>query len=82
MLVEHPDENRGDPDLTLMQTSALERFHALRVAVDQLHGIVISPRLADKYARAESIVAEINASAPNFSPFNVGNLNRLTQHAS
>ena len=36
MLVEHPGDNRGDPDLTLMAPSTLERFDALWVAID--HG--------------------------------------------
>ena len=36
MLVEHPGDNRGDPDLTLMAPSSLERFDALWVAID--HG--------------------------------------------
>lgn len=34
----------------------------------QLHGIVISPRIAANYTDAESIIKEINESAPNFSP--------------
>jgi len=36
MFVEHPGNNRGDPDLTLMAPSTLERFDALWVAID--HG--------------------------------------------
>ncbi|WP_026688040.1 ankyrin repeat domain-containing protein [Azovibrio restrictus] len=36
MLVEHTGNNRGDPDLTLMAPSHLERFDALWVAID--HG--------------------------------------------
>ena len=36
MLVEHPGNNRGDPDLTLMAPSTLERFDALWIAID--HG--------------------------------------------
>lgn len=36
ILVEHPGNNRGDPDLTLMAPSTLERFDALWVAID--HG--------------------------------------------
>lgn len=42
MLVEHPGENRGDPNLTLMQTSALERFDALWVAVAHGRHMVVS----------------------------------------
>lgn len=42
-----------------------ERWDDLRA---QLHGIVISPRLAEKYKDAGDMVAEINAAAPNFSP--------------
>lgn len=34
----------------------------------QLHGIVISPRIAEKYSNAEEMVSEINGAAPNFSP--------------
>ena len=34
----------------------------------QLHGIVISSRIAEKYPDAEGMVAEINDVAPNFSP--------------
>ncbi|MBU1364152.1 MAG: ankyrin repeat domain-containing protein [Gammaproteobacteria bacterium] len=36
MLVEHTENNRGDPDQTLMAPSHLERFDALWVAID--HG--------------------------------------------
>lgn len=36
MLVEYAGSNRGDPDLTLMAPTALERFDALWVAID--HG--------------------------------------------
>ncbi|WP_316852131.1 ankyrin repeat domain-containing protein [Ralstonia thomasii] len=36
MLVEHPGPNRGNPELTLMPPSSLERFDALWVAID--HG--------------------------------------------
>jgi len=36
MLVEHTGNNRGDPDLTLIAPSHLERFDALWVAID--HG--------------------------------------------
>lgn len=42
-----------------------DRWDDLRA---QLHGIVISPRIADKYSDAEEVVAEINDAAPNFSP--------------
>lgn len=42
-----------------------DRWDDLRA---QLHGIVISPRIAEKYADAEECIAEINAAAPNFSP--------------
>lgn len=34
----------------------------------QLHGIVISPRIAEKYSDSLEMVAEINEAAPNFSP--------------
>ncbi len=37
----------------------------------QLHGIVISPRVAESYVGAEWVIAEINASAPNFSPSHI-----------
>jgi len=41
MLVEHSGPNRGDPDLTLMTPSSLERFDALWVAIDHgQHSIV------------------------------------------
>lgn len=36
MLVEHPGNNRGDPELTLMAPTSMERFDALWVAID--HG--------------------------------------------
>jgi hypothetical protein len=42
-----------------------ERWDDLRA---QLHGIVISSKLASQLADAESIIMEINGSAPNFSP--------------
>ncbi|WP_051861817.1 helicase-related protein [Ferrovum myxofaciens] len=42
-----------------------DRWDDLRA---QLHGIVISPRIAGKYLDAEEMVAEINGAAPNFSP--------------
>ena len=42
-----------------------DRWDDLRA---QLHGIVISPCIADKYQDAEEMVTEINAAAPNFSP--------------
>ncbi len=42
-----------------------ERWDNLRA---QLHGIVISPRLTQKYLNETSLLEEINASAPNFSP--------------
>jgi ankyrin repeat protein len=42
MLVEHPGDNRGDPELTLMQTSALERFDALWVAVNHDRHAIVS----------------------------------------
>ena len=34
----------------------------------QLHGVVISPRIAERYPHAEDLVNEINSAAPNFSP--------------
>lgn len=42
-----------------------DRWDDLRA---QLHGIVISPRIAEKYSEAPGMVAEINDAAPNFSP--------------
>lgn len=36
MLVEHPGNNRGDPELSLIAPTTLERFDALWVAID--HG--------------------------------------------
>jgi len=42
-----------------------DRWDDLRA---QLHGITISPRIAEKYADAEEMIAEINRAAPNFSP--------------
>lgn len=42
-----------------------DRWDDLRA---QLHGIVISPRIAEKYSDGEEVVAEINDAAPNFSP--------------
>lgn len=42
-----------------------DRWDDLRA---QLHGIVISPRIAEKYSDAEEMIAEINGAAPNFSP--------------
>jgi len=41
-----------------------ERWDDLRA---QLHGIVISPRIAGKYAEKKEITS-INEAAPNFSP--------------
>lgn len=43
----------------------LDRWDDLRA---QLHGIVISPRIAEKYLDAVETIAEINGAAPNFSP--------------
>lgn len=42
-----------------------DRWDDLRA---QLHGVVISPRIAEKYSDAEEMIAEINDAAPNFSP--------------
>jgi hypothetical protein len=42
-----------------------ERWDELRA---QLHGIVIPPRLAGRYAGFDTLINEINAAAPNFSP--------------
>lgn len=42
-----------------------ERWDDLRA---QLHGIVISPRIAEKYLDAVVTIAEINDAAPKFSP--------------
>ncbi|WP_066459844.1 helicase-related protein, partial [Castellaniella caeni] len=42
-----------------------DRWDDLRA---QLHGIVISPRIAEKYIDDAEMVAEINDAAPNFSP--------------
>lgn len=46
-----------------------DRWDDLRA---QLHGIVISPRIAEKYPDAEEMIAEINGAAPNFSPSGTG----------
>lgn len=42
-----------------------DRWDDLRA---QLHGVVISPRIAQQYSDAEIMFAEINNAAPNFSP--------------
>lgn len=42
-----------------------DRWDDLRA---QLHGIVISPRIAKKYSDSDDMIAEINGAAPNFSP--------------
>ncbi|WP_316887293.1 helicase-related protein [Ralstonia flatus] len=42
-----------------------ERWDDLRA---QLHGIVISPRVADGFGDLKSTIGEINDAAPNFSP--------------
>ena len=42
-----------------------DRWDDLRA---QLHGVVISPRIAKKYPDAQDMIAEINNAAPNFSP--------------
>jgi superfamily II DNA or RNA helicase len=42
-----------------------DRWDDLRA---QLHGVVISPRIAEKYPDAKEMIAEINDAAPNFSP--------------
>ncbi len=42
-----------------------DRWDDLRA---QLHGVVISPRIAEKYSDAGELVTEINSLAPNFSP--------------
>lgn len=42
-----------------------QRWDDLRA---QLHGIVISPRLAENHPGAKEIIEEINFAAPNFSP--------------
>ncbi len=34
----------------------------------QLHGIVLTSRIAEKYSNADELVIEINEAAPNFSP--------------
>lgn len=44
-----------------------DRWDDLRA---QLHGIIISPHIAEKYSDAEEMIAEINGEAPNFSPSN------------
>lgn len=46
-----------------------DRWDDLRA---QLHGIVISPRIAEKYPDAKEMIAEINGAAPNFSPSGTG----------
>jgi len=42
-----------------------DRWEDLRA---QLHGVVISPRISERYSDAEEMVTEINDAAPNFSP--------------
>jgi hypothetical protein len=42
-----------------------DRWDDLRA---QLHGVVISPRIAEKYPNDQEMIAEINDAAPNFSP--------------
>ncbi|PTD97578.1 ankyrin repeat domain-containing protein [Pseudothauera lacus] len=42
MLVEHPGENRGDPNLPLMPPNSLERFDALWVAIDHGRHAIVS----------------------------------------
>lgn len=42
-----------------------ERWDDLRA---QLHGVIISPRIAEKYVELKEIIDEINSSAPCFSP--------------
>ncbi len=42
-----------------------DRWDDLRA---QLHGVVISPRIADNYVDAEKMISEINDAAPDFSP--------------
>lgn len=42
-----------------------DRWDDLRA---QLHGLVISPRIAEKYWNVDKLMAEINDAAPNFSP--------------
>ncbi|MFV5215228.1 ankyrin repeat domain-containing protein [Azonexus caeni] len=42
MLVEHPGENRGDPDLTLIAPSHLTRFDALWVAINHGRHAIVS----------------------------------------
>ena len=42
MLVEHIGVNRGDPDLTLMPPSSLERFDALWIAIDHGQHAIVS----------------------------------------
>ena len=42
MLVEHPGDNRGDPELTLIPASALERFYALWIALAHQRNHIVS----------------------------------------
>jgi superfamily II DNA or RNA helicase len=42
-----------------------DRWDDLRA---QLHGVVISSRIAEKYSNVESLITELNGAAPNFSP--------------
>lgn len=42
MLVEHPANNRGNPDLTLMPPTDLKRFDALWVAIDHGRHAIVS----------------------------------------
>lgn len=48
-----------------------DRWDDLRA---QLHGIVISPRIAEKYSDSEEMIAEINDAAPKFSPIVMNSL--------
>ena len=55
MLVEHPGANRGDPELTLIPPSSLERFDALWVAIDHgRHSIVSYLLEREKHLSASS----------------------------
>lgn len=42
LLVEHPGDNRGDPELTLIPASALERFDALWIALAHQRNHIVS----------------------------------------
>jgi ankyrin repeat protein len=55
MLVEHPGDNHGDPDLTLIPSNSLERFDALWVAIDHGRHSIVSYLIEREKQRASSL---------------------------